>query len=133
MIWGGLSHSSICFHYIENCVVDRKKMLSCSFCRARMACPLCKDLSARVTLTWCFHLFCHNCIHKHLQYCSVATQRRTLRGPCPMCRKVVSEQNLTDIVPQSIVEDSGAATPRKGMDETGWGPFFPLPSIYLLQ
>ena len=50
-------------------------------------CVICMDVITRPTITPCRHIFCHDCI----------TQQINHRPKCPMCRRPISNDSLTEI------------------------------------
>ena len=50
-------------------------------------CVICMDVITRPTITPCRHIFCHDCI----------TQQINHRPKCPMCRRSISNDSLTEI------------------------------------
>lgn len=78
-------------------------------------CVICMETPENITATLCGHLFCHTCLMEAL----IAGENRGERGEpkrsqCPVCRKQVSRNKSSDIIPLSLMLKKGLATqPRK--------------------
>jgi len=76
-------------------------------------CVICMDNPTDLTATACGHLFCHTCLMEAL----IAGENRTgphetKRSQCPVCRKTISRNKATDVIPLMLMK--GLATqPRK--------------------
>ncbi|KAI4952346.1 hypothetical protein J4E91_002815 [Alternaria rosae] len=76
-------------------------------------CVICMDNPTDLTATACGHLFCHTCLMEAL----IAGENRTgphetKRSQCPVCRKTISRNKATDVIP--LLLKKGLATqPRK--------------------
>ncbi|CAI9629836.1 l-lactate dehydrogenase a [Alternaria burnsii] len=76
-------------------------------------CVICMDNPTDLTATACGHLFCHTCLMEAL----IAGENRTgphetKRSQCPVCRKNISRNKATDVIP--LLLKKGLATqPRK--------------------
>lgn len=57
-------------------------------------CCLCLETVVRPTITNCLHIFCHNCIKRSLEF----------KNRCPMCRKVLVENEFKEIKSQQTEE-----------------------------
>ncbi|XPT01956.1 hypothetical protein M3J09_011080 [Ascochyta lentis] len=79
-------------------------------------CVICMDRPTDLTATACGHLFCHTCLMEAL----IAGENRTgpgepKRSQCPVCRKSISRNRATDIIP--LLLKKGLATqPRRKPD-----------------
>ncbi|KAL1591796.1 hypothetical protein SLS59_010068 [Nothophoma quercina] len=81
-----------------------------------LTCVICMDKPTDLTATACGHLFCHTCLMEAL----IAGEQRGNPGEqrksqCPVCRKTVSRNKATDIIP--LLLKKGLATqPRRKLD-----------------
>ncbi|KAH4067818.1 hypothetical protein HBI70_108790 [Parastagonospora nodorum] len=76
-------------------------------------CVICMDMPTDLTATACGHLFCHTCLMEAL----IAGENRAgpgepKRSQCPVCRKFINRNKITDVIP--LMLKKGLATqPRK--------------------
>ncbi|EUC33074.1 hypothetical protein COCCADRAFT_97115 [Bipolaris zeicola 26-R-13] len=76
-------------------------------------CVICMDNPTDLTATACGHLFCHTCLMEAL----IAGENRTgphetKRSQCPVCRKTISRNKPSDVIP--LLLKKGLSTqPRK--------------------
>ncbi|EOA90355.1 uncharacterized protein SETTUDRAFT_103274 [Exserohilum turcica Et28A] len=76
-------------------------------------CVICMDNPTDLTATACGHLFCHTCLMEAL----IAGENRTgphetKRSQCPVCRKTISRNKASDVIP--LLLKKGLSTqPRK--------------------
>jgi hypothetical protein len=76
-------------------------------------CVICMDTPTDLTATSCGHLFCHTCLMEAL----IAGENRSgpnepKRSQCPVCRKHISRNKPTDIIPL-LLKKALASQPRR--------------------
>ncbi|KAH6625524.1 hypothetical protein C7974DRAFT_414028 [Boeremia exigua] len=76
-------------------------------------CVICMDRPTDISATACGHLFCHTCLMEAL----IAGENRAgpgepRRSQCPVCRKTISRNKATDVIPL-LLKKGLASQPRR--------------------